>query len=242
MMNRWFTKYLHGIDNGVEKEPRSRIVRESSKRLEPTSYADYPHPEAQIVSLHPTKGGINRGGLSTDAIGTQVLETLVDDSSKLGASLAKAESSKHRLLFETPELKEPLHLSGYAKMKIRLSSSKPTANLSIWLVSLPWTEDSKTKFTDNLITRGWADPQNSRSLRESSPLVPGEFVELSFMLQPDDQVIAAGERIGLMIFSSDPEFTLLPEPGTELTVDLQKTQLDLPIVGGAAAYLKAIGK
>jgi X-Pro dipeptidyl-peptidase len=36
-----------------------------------------------------------------------------------------------------------------------------------------------------------------------------------------------------MIFSSDREFTLWPEPGTELTVDLDATSLELPVVGGA---------
>ena len=38
-----------------------------------------------------------------------------------------------------------------------------------------------------------------------------------------------------MIFSSDKEFTLWPDPGTELTVDLTKTELILPIVGGKDA-------
>ena len=99
----------------------------------------------------------------------------------------------------------------------------------------------KPKIYDNLITRGWADPQNHRSLTESEPLVPGQFYELSFDLQPDDQIIPAGQRIGLMIFSSDHEFTLWPDPGTELTVDLNATSLELPVVGGAAALARALG-
>lgn len=242
MMNRWFTKYLHGVDNGVEKGPRSWIVRETAKRTEPTSYGDYPHPDAQWVALHPTKGGNDLGGLSTESSANQATEVLVDDASIKGKNLAQAESSKHRLLFVTPELKEPLHISGYSKIKIRLASSKPAANLTVWLVSLPWIEDPKGKITDNLITRGWADPQNHRSLTESEPLVPNQFYDVNFSLQPDDQIIAAGEKIGLMIFSSDPEFTLLPEAGTELTVDLQETRLDLPVVGGQAAFQKAIAK
>jgi X-Pro dipeptidyl-peptidase len=86
-----------------------------------------------------------------------------------------------------------------------------------------------------LITRGWADPQNHASLTSSELLVPGEFYELTFDLQPDDQVIAAGQRIGLMIMSTDRDFTLWPDPGTELTVDLDATSLELPVVGGAEA-------
>lgn len=34
-----------------------------------------------------------------------------------------------------------------------------------------------------------------------------------------------------MIFSSDRDFTLWPHPGTELTIDLNETQLILPVVG-----------
>ena len=71
--------------------------------------------------------------------------------------------------------------------------------------------------------------------RTGSPLAPGEFVEFEFALQPDDQVVPAGARIGLMILSSDQNFTVHPTPGTELSVDLSGTWLTLPVVGGAAA-------
>ncbi|MCY2982526.1 MAG: Xaa-Pro dipeptidyl-peptidase [Planctomycetota bacterium] len=246
LMNRWFTKYLHGIDNGVEKDPRSWIVRESAKQSQPTAYPDYPNPEAKPVTLHLTKGGNTRGGLTTSEPTEPQRETLVDNSAMFGKDLAQADSSNHRLLFETPKLKEALHISGFAKIKIRLASSKPAANLSVWLVSLPWTETpndfANAKINDNLITRGWADPQNHRSESSSEPLIPNQFYDLNFSLQPDDQIIPAGESIGLMIFSSDPEFTLLPAPGTELTVELQGTELELPIVGGQAAYDKATAK
>jgi X-Pro dipeptidyl-peptidase len=110
----------------------------------------------------------------------------------------------------------------------------------LWLVSLPWTEGRNATITDNIITRGWADPQNYRSLTESEPLVPGRFYEMTFSLQPDDQIIPKGQQIALMIFSSDRDFTLWSPPGTELTVDLEATSITLPVVGGAAALTKAI--
>jgi len=97
-------------------------------------------------------------------------------------------------------------------------------------VSLPWNQGSSARIYDNIITRGWADPQNHSSLTESVSLEPGRFYDVQFDLQPDDQIIAAGQKIGLMIFSSDRDFTLWPTPGTELTVDLDETQLVLPIV------------
>jgi X-Pro dipeptidyl-peptidase len=106
-------------------------------------------------------------------------------------------------------------------------------------VSLPWNRGRKAKITDNIITRGWADPQNRRSLRKSKPLVPGKFYKMAFDLQPDDQIIPADQQIGLMIFSSDRDYTLRPDPGTKLTVQLGATHITLPVVGGAQAYDKA---
>ena len=239
MMNRWFTRYLYGVENGVEKDPRGWVVREGDARTKPTAYADYPNPDAAPVVLYPSRGGNEVGGLGTAGPSPKKAEKLIDDVSLTGAKLAEAEQSTHRLLYATPELVDAVHISGTARLTIRLASSKPAANLSVWLVSLPWDKTSR-RITDNVITRGWADPQNQKSLRESAPLVPGRAVDLEFDLQPDDQVIPAGARIGLMVFSSDRDFTLWPEPGTQLTVDLGGTSLSLPVVGGIEAWQRAV--
>jgi len=242
MLNRWFSRYLYGVKNGVESGPKAWIVREGDPRSKPTAYADYPHPKARAVRLHPrlrAKGGTGNGTLTWSNRGRQGVATIIDDVSISGEQLARATESDHRLLFTTPKLTAPLHLSGLARIKIKLASSKPAANLSVWLVSLPW-EESARRITSNLITRGWADPQNHASLRDSAPLEPGKFYTLNFELQPDDQIIPAGQRLGLMIFSSDRDFTLWPEAGTKLQVDLDETVLELPIVGGRTAYRKAL--
>jgi X-Pro dipeptidyl-peptidase len=65
--------------------------------------------------------------------------------------------------------------------------------------------------------------------------MPGKSVEMRFALQPDDQILEAGQRLGLLVFSSNREFTLWPRPGTALTVDLDATSRGLPVVGGPAA-------
>lgn len=235
MMNRWFTRYLHGVENGVENEPRAWIVREQDDWTKPTPYPDFPNPEASEVLLYLKGGAPASGSLGLDKIVKGGQETLIDNHSISGADLAKAVASEHRLLYLSPVLKEAVHISGIPAIKVKLASSKPAANLSVWLVSLPWKEGRKTRITENIITRGWADPQNHASIRKSEPLLPGKFYEVSFDLQPDDQIIPAGQQIGLMIFSSDQEFTLWPEPGTELTIDLDGTVLTLPIVGGEKA-------
>ncbi len=252
LMNKWFTRFLFGVENGVENGPKAYIVRESApgaprgSRAEPTPYADYPNPDAKPVTLFPTAGGSKSGGLSALANGSSAIETLADDVSVNGAALAKAAESPNRLLYATNELKSPVHLSGVVRVSLKLASSTPFANLSVYLVQLPWTDGP---IGGNLITRGWADPQNWRQLKggdfhsmePGKPLKPGEFVSLTFDLEPDDQIVPAGKRIGLMIFSSDREFTLWPKPGTKLCVDLKGTKISVPVVGGAKAWAEAEG-
>lgn len=242
MMNKWFTRYLHGIENGVLKEPEAWIVRENDERLKPTPYVAYPNPDAEPVTLYVSGDGTGSGSLSITRNKKAGNNKLVDDHAFSGSDLAKAEASDHRLLYVSETLKEDVHISGIPEITVKLASSKPAANLSVWLVSLPWNEGDGTKITDNIITRGWADPQNYKSLTKSSPLNPGKFYEVKFTLQPDDQLIAKGQQIGLMIFSTDKEFTLWPEPGTELTIDMNGTSLVLPVVGGVRQYRKAMNK
>jgi X-Pro dipeptidyl-peptidase len=239
MMNRWFTRYVLGVENGVEEAPRAWIVREGDDRLEPTAYEDWPLPGSAPVTLYPGAGGDRMGSLAPDAEGTGV-EAFTDDVSFSGADLAQAAASPNRLVYATSELRAPLHLSGTPEVTIRLAADREAVNLSVWLVALPWEEAGPRQPNFSVITRGWADPQNHRSLTESDPLVPGEFRDVTFTLQPDDQVIPAGKRIALVVFSSDREYTLWPEPGAGLTIDLSGTSLTLPVVGGGAALAAAL--
>jgi hypothetical protein len=59
-------------------------------------------------------------------------------------------------------------------------------------------------------------------------------------MQPKDSVVAAGRRLGVMIISSDRDYTVRPAPGTELTMDLAKSFVTLPIVGGQKGLVEAL--
>ncbi len=165
--------------------------------------------------------------------------------------MALAASSPNRLLYALPTFKDSVHLSGTVVVTLKLASSKPAANLSVYLVTLPFEPGNiGSAGQRGIVTRGWADPQNYKSLKNADDytsktpgeqLVPGKFYTMTFPLQPDDQIIAPGQQLGLMIFSSDLGFTLHPSPGTELTIDLDGTSITLPVLGGADALKKALG-
>jgi predicted acyl esterase len=325
LRNRWFTRYLYGIQNGVENDPKAWVTREAAacpprtaavvgdqsatatltvadasalqvgmtltvpqtnetgtitnttrailsipnsttvvldsavatatgqkvadgavvsitcSSANPTPYRDYPNPAAKPVDFLPRAGGNATGELTPLTRPVAGAETLVDDVSCQPGNFAGLASAPQRLLYATPTLTAPLHLSGTPRIKVRMAASKAAANLSVWLTVLPFTPSVNCTSTSisgsqsHVITRGWADPQNRGAITGGSPLVPGEFVDVTFNLQPTDKVVQAGQRLGLMVFSSDRLFTLRPQPGTQVTVDLASTSLRLPVVGGRLA-------
>jgi X-Pro dipeptidyl-peptidase len=237
MMNRWFTRYLHGIENSVEEDDPVQLVREH--KYTPTSYANYPNADATAITLYLKGGTSQLGELTLEKPEAQSNQHYTDNFRVKGEKLVEEKHADHRLLYVSPILDEAIHLSGTARVSVTLSSSKPSANLSVWLVSLPWQKGKGVKIYDNVITRGWADPKNYKSLEKEEELLPGEFYKVAFDLMPDDQIIPKGQQIGLMIFSSDKEFTLHPKPGTVLTINPTETTLTLPIVGGIEGYKKA---
>lgn len=269
MLNRWFTRYLHGVDNGVEKDPPVWIVHDQNAQapvnttatvaaaaqgggrgrggVPATAFASYPVPGTVLVPLYPSSGGNGVAALTTSA--SRGTEKLIDDVSISGSANASAAQSPNRLLYATPALTDTLHVSGYPRVTLRIAASKPAANLSVWLVMLPY--DSTRRGSEShagIISRGWADIQNYKSLTTGGyytsktpgeALVPGRFYDVTFDMQPTDEFVPAGRQLALMIMSSDKQFTLAPQPGTELTVDLAGSSISIPIVGGMAALTKA---
>ena len=301
MVNRWFSHYLYGIENGVEKDPPVWIVRDAAAqyppavaalavatkahddsiaaakasgdsalvaRLEgrivfrgrtfvrrfglivpPTPFASFPVPGSVPVVFHPTAGG--NGIASLSFAGSRAgRDSLVDDVAFSGSANASAEQSTHRLLYATPTFSDTVHISGTPRVTLRIASSEPAANLSVWLVMLPYDSmQVGSQSYAGVVTRGWADIQNYKSLTHGGnydsklpgeKLVPGKFYDLTFDLQPDDEFIPPGKRLAVMIMSSDREFTLWPKPGTQLAVDLAHSSFSIPIVGGRGA-LRAAG-
>lgn len=230
-VNRWFTRYVYGVQNGVEHEPRAVIQREDGSW---TREAEWPAPGTAEATVHPTAGGDTAGGLSMEGrSGAPVVETLVDDASVTAEELASAPSSPHRLSYRTGPLSESVRVSGTVDVDVRVSFSEPAANVTALLVDV--APDGST----SVVTRGWTDPQNRIDDSRTSWVKPGTPYRLDLSMQPDDYVFEPGHRLGVVLLSSDHDFTLRPPPGTELHVDVDKTSVHLPVVGGPAALADA---
>lgn len=230
LMNKWFTHYLHGVDNGIEQGPATYIVREFQQQ--PTIYPDFPDPAAKDLTFYLRSNQTYSGFLSTDKPVNAPILSFTDNAELSPTQLLLQPQSGHSLLFLTPKLEKNLRISGSGTIHLEVSCSRPAANLSVYLLALPDSLPEKFNLNNFLINRAWADPQNHSSLENGEALVADKFYKLNFNFMPDDQVIYKGQRIALLIFSSDKNFTLQPEKGTVLRINLYETSIVLPVVGG----------
>ncbi|WP_367130803.1 Xaa-Pro dipeptidyl-peptidase [Saccharothrix sp. HUAS TT1] len=233
-INRWFSHYLYGVDNGVEREPKATIQRED--RTTWVDEADWPAPGTAKARLHPWAGGSTKGALRFESVpGNAVVESLRDDSSKLADDLVDLPASGNRLSYATRPAASPLRFSGTARVDLAISFDRPAANVTALLV------DRAPDGSSHVITRGWTDPQNRVSPSRTKPVEPGKRYRVEVELEPNDYVVPAGHSVEFVLISSDYDYTLRPAPGAGLSIDLTSTVVELPVVGGVAALRRSVG-
>ncbi|MDX2527201.1 Xaa-Pro dipeptidyl-peptidase [Streptomyces europaeiscabiei] len=90
-----------------------------------------------------------------------------------------------------------------------------------------------------IFSRGWADLGNHSS-GTGAPLTPGTPYTITLDLHASDHVVPAGHRLALIIAGTDEDLIDPPSSTPTLTIDLRRTSAKVPLVGGAAAFRKAI--
>ncbi len=261
---KWWAHYLYGVNNGVDTLPRVMIVQSNAQSTPvaggrggrgappaPLFFSDYPIPGSAAVKVFPAKGGSTIGSLAFAAPAKQGTEKFTDDFHVSPATMALAASSSNRLLYALPALKDTVHLSGRTVVTLKLAANKPAVNLSVYLVTLPYDSTGIGSAGQvGVVTRGWADPQNYKSLTgdgdytsmaKGEPLKPGQFYTMTFPLQSDDQIILPGQQLAIMILSSDLGLHTASSARAELTLDLDGSSFTLPVVGGKARLQAALG-
>ncbi|MDE3256215.1 MAG: CocE/NonD family hydrolase [Gemmatimonadota bacterium] len=124
------------------------------------------------------------------------------------------------LVFQTPELKEPLEVTGPLTMKLWASSSATDTDFTVKLIDVhPPNEDYPDGFaqiiTDSIVRGRY---RNSRDTPEL--MSPGEIHELEIVMYPTSTVFGAGHRIRVDVSSSNfPRFDVNPNTGGPLGRD-----------------------
>jgi X-Pro dipeptidyl-peptidase len=230
--NRWFDHWLFDVENGITSEPRSSLEREDGTYVHES---DWPARGTSSVELELSADSATAPGeLSTRGQrGRQPDQSFVDRGRELDTDdvLIQNPDQAHpnRLVYRSPALTRDVRLSGTPWVDLRMSiDNRNAANLTAVLVD--YGPASTT-----MVTRGWLDPQNRHRIDRSAPIRQGREYSFRWDLQPDDYIWQAGHRIGLVVVSTDYDYTIRPLPGTELTLDPSDSDIQLPIVGGAAA-------
>lgn len=218
----WFDHFIDGVENGIEKGKLVEVELSDGSLM---TQAEWPSEETRLKRFY-----FARNELTPRAPVAETLNLIDVGSKKSVESLARnpEEVNTDRLIFLSPELRETLLLSGSGKVSVKMKvTNRKAANLTVALVEYSkWGSAS-------IITRGWADPQNASSMKRGRKLDPSKFQTVVFELEPKQVKIKEGSRLGVMILSTDYEYTLRPRVGTEVEVELgSESFIDLNVSGG----------
>lgn len=222
---RWFDHWLKGVDTGIMREPMAEVQDASGawRKL-----ANWPDPAARPVTYHLGTDSATAPGRLTTSPGGGVAQTFVDQgrTTKAATLVANPDSANaNRLVYRTPPLATATRMSGIASVTLRAAvENRNDANLTALLVDYGGASPV-------IVTRGWLDPQNRTSQSTSERVVQGQEYSMRFDMEPKDYVFAAGRRIGLVVISTDYDFTLRPLGGSKLRVAPGGSSLTVPLVG-----------
>ena len=235
--NRWLDRWLFGVQNGIEDEPKATIQREDGTY---TDEADWPARGSRLATLRLSARRAGAPGELSSGRHPKsrpVSQTFVDRGRLFDTDdvliQGPDEARPDRLVYRSPELRRDVRLSGTPFVKLRMSvDNRNAANLTAVLVDYGAEGSSDAPV---MVTRGWLDPQNRGGIRRSRAIRQGKAYRFRWDLQPDDYLFQAGHRIGLVVVSTDHDYTIRPAPGTRLTLHPADSRISLPVVGGGAA-------
>ncbi|MDI9682294.1 CocE/NonD family hydrolase C-terminal non-catalytic domain-containing protein, partial [Burkholderia cenocepacia] len=124
-VNRWFTRYLIGYDNGVEQDPRAVIAQADGTLLKE---ADWAARRATPVTYFAGGDGAGTGTLLRPP-----LARFTDDARIPALTLANTPTGENRSRFETAPLTAATRISGTATAHVRLTFTG-VANVTALLV------------------------------------------------------------------------------------------------------------
>ena len=233
--HRWLDHWLFGVRNGIMGEPKATVQREDGAY---TREADWPARGARHASLWlSARNATAPGRLSAAPSFRGPSQSFVDRGRLLDADDVLIQSPDaarpYRLVYRSPVLARNVRLSGTPEVNLRMSvDNRNAANLTAVLVDYGARGSGEAPV---MVTRGWLDPQNRRSISRSRAIRQGKPYRFRWDLQPDDYVFGAGHRMGLVVISTDHDYTIRPAPGTRLTLYPSDSRISLPLVGGRRA-------
>jgi putative CocE/NonD family hydrolase len=241
LRRRWFDRWLKGLDNGVDAEPRVRVFvmgggsgrRNSVGRLDHggrwRAAANWPLRKTQGTRfyLHSNRS-LSR---ELPVRNAQPLEYATDPRHPvptIGGALSSGEPVMRGgaydqsalaerpdvLAFSTPPLERDLEVTGPVTVRLWVASDGPDTDFTAKLIDVyPPNADYPDGYAMNL-TEGILRCRYRDSWEQPSPMVPGEVYPITIDLFPIGNLFARGHRLRLDIASSNfPHFDINPNSG-----------------------------
>jgi X-Pro dipeptidyl-peptidase len=142
-LHRWFDHWLHGIDNGIMREP---AVDVETKVGVWERHATWPIPGSTNVSMWLRGGDAGAGSLALTPGGRERIESFVDDPNQFESAMINDpdQPSPSRLVYVSEPLKQDLRVSGTPRVTLSASSSLDEAYFGAILVEYgPSTQNDR---------------------------------------------------------------------------------------------------
>jgi X-Pro dipeptidyl-peptidase len=222
---QWFDYYLQGLDNGLPNEPQAIIQRENKSWSTDTVWPPVGTQDQKLQLTSPL--GRPAGALTTQPAnvrGDRYL-TFKQSSDYSSDSIVSSPTSPRgdRLVFMTDALAEQVRQSGTASVTLRVKVDRKAAGLQARVVDY-------TNGSAYIVSRTIADLGHHKSWKVKEDLVPGTWYEITWEINADDRIFAAGHNLGLVITAEKPNPLIAYEPVTA-TVDTRNSFLTIPLSG-----------
>ncbi|MFE6611620.1 Xaa-Pro dipeptidyl-peptidase [Amycolatopsis sp. NPDC057786] len=260
-VHQWFDHWLYGVRNGALSEPKVQVETEPTVWQGYRNWPDPAarpvtfrfgagDSRAQPGELAQWPSGFGQRQEFVDAPGRTADELVADTG----------DADPNRLVYLTGPLPKDVRISGVPEVTLRASVTGPSPYLTALLVDYG-TDTRPTGFgpTDEswcfgdsvpgnsgcraiyryttaqtpyqVVSRGWLDVRNRHSASVTEPLSPDRTYTLRWDLQPQEYRFKAGHRLGVVLISTDRDFTLRYPAGTRISAQLGFSELTLPVAG-----------
>jgi X-Pro dipeptidyl-peptidase len=244
-LHRWFDNQLMGIENGILDEPR--VDAEVSPGTWVTS-ARWPVSDTDETFTFHADGSLRTGPPENGNA------SFVNNPNQSESQAIAKGNNPNRLLYVSGSLREDVRISGQATVDLTIRPQGPVGQVGVALVDYGTQvrvrddgEGSRTLGTSScwgdstsfddacyfdvaedlvstplaVLARGWAR------------LTGNQQNVLTVQLAFNDVVVPAGHQLGVAIFGASPGWTeTLDFQATPYSVDLRRSSLSLPVVGG----------
>ncbi|MEW9546908.1 Xaa-Pro dipeptidyl-peptidase [Nonomuraea sp. NPDC050783] len=254
-LHGWFDHWLYGIDSGIMREPQADVEIGPGQWAR---HASWPLPGTATVPLHLGSGG--RLGLLPRPLSaretftdqkTRTAEQLVEatgaDPNRLAYTTAELPGDVR--ISGTPTVSVRASFEGGSSpyltallvdygTDVRANGTLvPTGETWCYGQGVPGDTGCTalrvlgTATTPyKIVTRGWLDVRNRHRPDRTEPLRAGKEYAFTWDFQPTDYLFKKGHRLGLVIISTDYDYTLRYPAGTRITLAPGRSALRLPVV------------